>query len=200
MGLCGRPTQAGGQCQWPAETCPHHSARGRALARARARAFAAKPEAETGAGRERPPLTPPPAATFRRRDLRSLGWWAIGELIGGALEERTGTVLASLMRTLAALGPEPLATEEALREVELRGLLMQGLPPRTPGEWELAARLFSAEAVAEIARWRPSGEDHAGHDLEPLLLRDRAADEVEVAPVGEHEQRGLGDVGEGETD
>lgn len=61
------------------------------------------------------------------------------------------------MRVLATLGPEPLAEEESLREIELRGLLMNGIPPRTPDEWELAAKVFDDEALSEFRRWPVTG-------------------------------------------
>ena len=41
--------------------------------------------------------------------------------------------LTAVLRVLAGLGPEPRQEEDALAEVELRGLLMHGVPPRTPG-------------------------------------------------------------------
>ena len=62
---------------------------------------------------------------------------------------------------------------------------MNGEAPRDAEEWERAARVFDAEALAEFRRWehriRPLEggllEGDGGDRGEPLLLRDRAADE-----------------------
>ena len=73
------------------------------------------------------------------------------------LAAQRATVIASIIRTLTALGQEPLAADEALREVELRGRVMHGLPPRDPAEWEHAALVFSDDALDEFRRWEVGG-------------------------------------------
>jgi hypothetical protein len=98
-----------------------------------------------------------PPAAVEARDLRELGWWTIEHTISGDVEPRSGTVICTIMRVLAALGPEPFAEEESLREIELRGLLMNGIPPRTADEWELAARIFDDDAASEFRRWPVTG-------------------------------------------
>jgi len=94
-----------------------------------------------------------PPGALEARDLRELGWWTIEHTIRGDLTPNRGTVISTIMRVLAAMGPEPLAEEEMLREVELRGVLMNGIPPRTAEEWELAGRIFDDDALAEFRRW-----------------------------------------------
>ena len=122
---CGAPTKDGGRCHYDKGDCPWH--------------------------RDGRALKPPKAV--EDRDLRGLGWWTIEHTIRGDLVANRGTVISTIMRTLATMGPEPLAEEEALREVELRGRLMNGLPPATTEEWELATRIFDDEALAEFRRW-----------------------------------------------
>jgi hypothetical protein len=100
-------------------------------------------------------VKPPP--TVDARDLRELGWWTIEHTISGDLEPWGGTVISTIMRVLAALGPEPLAEEESVRELELRGLLMNGIPSRTVDEWELASRIFDDDALSEFRRWPVTG-------------------------------------------
>ncbi len=51
------------------------------------------------------------------------------------------------------MGPDEYDTEQMLREVELRGVLMNGIPPRNEAEWELAASIFDDDAIAEFKRW-----------------------------------------------
>jgi hypothetical protein len=96
-------------------------------------------------------LAPPSAVD--ERDLHGLGWWVIKNAITGELTTPQGTVVANVMRVIAGLGPEPLAEEEALRNVELSGRIMHGVPPRNEAEWERARRMFDDDAIAEFERW-----------------------------------------------
>ena len=132
---CGAPTRAGSACRFPADQCPHE-------AHARAR--------EELPGPERP-LSP--AGVIRGRDLRALGWWLIEEALAGRITPPTVSAVNRMMHTLLQLGPAPEAEELALQEVALRGLLMHGVPPRTPEEWTRAAEIFDDEALAEFRRW-----------------------------------------------
>jgi hypothetical protein len=64
---------------------------------------------------------------------------------------------ARYMRGILAfknLGLEPYDEKEALREVELRGRLMHGQPPRDPEEWAFARERFDDNAMAEFERWQ----------------------------------------------
>ncbi|MEO9254327.1 MAG: hypothetical protein ABI305_02220 [Tepidiformaceae bacterium] len=174
--LCGAKTNRKTDCKWPAKECPHH-------------------QGGPSAGRDAPREAPPPAAdrlsqprlpgAIGEHDLRGLGWWVIGETLRQALDPRSGSVVVSVMRVLAALGPEPLAEEEALKEVELRGRVMNGQAPRDASEWERAERTFDEHALAEFRRWerplRPldelllEGDGGDGH--EPLFFGDGTAHE-----------------------
>lgn len=91
------------------------------------------------------------------RSVRQLAWWTIGALIEGTLEARDVTALCTLIRTLHTLGPEPEDQQAILAEVELRGVVMNGFPPRNDEEWALAERVFDADAIAEFHRWEAVG-------------------------------------------
>ena len=93
----------------------------------------------------------PPLAT--EHDVRALAWWLVEQTVKGTIEMNRASVLGTLLRTLAALGPAPADEDEALAEVELRGVLMNGMPPRDDEEWTLAARIFDDDALAEFRRW-----------------------------------------------
>ncbi len=189
--LCGAPTLAGGACRWPRDRCTFHGARQR---------------------RSRPPSPPPPPegatgdipAAIERRDVRELAWWLMEALIGG-WDHSPGNAssLTAVLRVLASMGPEPRAEEDALAEAELRGLIMHGVPPRTPTEWERAAAVFSPEALREIARWEgllATGEDDGllegeGRDaLQPFRLGDAAAEHLQVPGLVEDEDGVGGDA------
>ena len=87
----------------------------------------------------------------RSRDVRGLAWWVVEEVVRGGVAGREASALCSLIRVLASLGPGE-GEEGSLLEVELRGLVMNGLPPRSDAEWALAERVFGAEGVAELRR------------------------------------------------
>ena len=138
---CGAPTRGGSPCRYPAALCPHE-------AHARHR---------EGRVRRDPAPAPAPPATplraVRERDLRALGWWLIEQTLAGRVSPPEASAVNRMMHTLLQLGPDSEAGERALREVALRGLLMHGVPPRTPEEWNHAAELFDDEALAEFRRW-----------------------------------------------
>ena len=88
---------------------------------------------------------------MRSRDVRGLAWWVVEEVVRGGVGGREASALCSLVRVLAALGPGE-GEEGSLLEVELRGLVMNGLAPRSAAEWALAERVFGAEGVGELRR------------------------------------------------
>ena len=65
--------------------------------------------------------------------------------------------MCTLIRTLHALGPEPEDEDAVLAEIELRGVVMNGFPPRNEEEWALAAKVFDADAIREFHRWEAEG-------------------------------------------
>ena len=97
----------------------------------------------------------PPA--IQGRDLRALSWWLIEEVVAGRMVAPAGGLVASVMRILITLGPEPLSKESALREAALIGRVMGGQPPRDAEEWALAESLFAPVALAEFRRWEARG-------------------------------------------
>ena len=129
--LCNAPTKDGRRCHFPKSECPWHQED--------------RPESDELA------LQSP--AAIDGRDLRELGWWTIEHTIRGDLAPNRGSVISTIMRTLVGMGPAPLDEDEILREVELRGILMNGIPPRNDEQWELAAKIFDEEALSEFRRW-----------------------------------------------
>ena len=116
--------------------------------------------------------------TIEKRDIHALAWWALGGLTTGELDERTGSVIASLLRVVLAAGEAGLTDdEEARREVELRGLLMHGIPPRNDEEWERLKQSFSPEAVEEVRRWRSLLVADRLDGVDPGLFGDEGAGE-----------------------
>lgn len=142
---CNAPTKAGGRCRWPKATCTFH---GPAATRKPARS---QPQPAPAPADDDGPFEAP--AALLDRDLRGLGWWLVGEVLTGRLDVRKGSVAAAIMRILHAAGPDPLADEDALAIVALRGLVMHGQPPRDEEEWSLAETAFDEDALAELRRW-----------------------------------------------
>lgn len=166
----------GGPCPWPVDRCPVE-----AHARWRRGHREADPPARPAPLGPAPTPGPEPPG-LQERDLRTLAWWLIAGILRGDADARQASVVVSLMRTLAALGPAGPGEEEALREVELRGRLMHGLPPRNEEEWARAGAAFTPDALAEFRRWAEELllESDGRDRLEPLYLRERGAGHVHV--------------------
>lgn len=118
-------------------------------------------------------------------ELRAFGWWVIRGLLGGAIGERKGAVLVSAARLVAGLGPDGDALDEALAATVLRGRVMHGLPPEDEAQWELAASLFTPDALAELRSWDTSVEADLVDDREPLPLLDSTALHRDLPLVGD---------------
>jgi hypothetical protein len=105
----------------------------------------------SGLSRQREEIDPPKA--LGEHSVRGTGWWLAEQLISDAITPTRANALARLLRALSQLGPEPLEEEAALRQVELRGRIMHGRPPRDEEEWELARQTFRLEAFLEVKDW-----------------------------------------------
>lgn len=168
MTKCGAPTQQGTACRWDSEKCRHHQGW-----RDGPRADAGERTSDTTTASAE--LRPAPDA-IEKRDIHGLAWWALRGLTTTELDARTGSVIASLLRVVLAAGEAGLTDdEEARREVELRGLLMHGIPPRNDEEWERLEQSFSPEAVEEVRRWRKLLVADRLDGVDPGLFGDEAA-------------------------
>lgn len=134
-------------------------------------------------------LSPPPIPdAIRARDPLALQWWVIQQVIEGTIQPNQASAIATVVRTLANLPPAAADEAEALAAIALRGQLMHGIPPRSAAQWELAARLFDDDALAEFRRWSLLEDD--GADVrEEFGVRDLIAHEREVAAVVHDEDR-----------
>ncbi len=104
-------------------------------------------------GRARnPEFTEIPEA-IARHNVRKSVWWLTEQLVLGTISSSRALALSRLLHTAAQMGPDEMDEEQILREVELRGVLMNGIPPRNEAEWELAASIFDDDAIAEFKRW-----------------------------------------------
>ena len=175
---CRVTTLAGRPCGWEAAKCPVPSHRTQRAARPGA---APPPSAESSTAATSPIASAEPPLHVGARDLTGLGWWLVERVILGAVSTAEAAVLASVMRVLAGLGPGEMDRDSALREAQLRGLVMHGIPPRNQEEWELAEAVFDEEALAEFHRWETLLETHADDRREPLLFRHRAGHEADPA-------------------
>jgi hypothetical protein len=182
--VCSGRTQDGEPCGWTSGPCPHHGADGkRRTARRKPPTNVIEPEPVSVAP-PRQSLGLPGAVV--QHDLRQLGWWLIGETLLENVDVRSASVVVTAMRVISALGPEPMAEEDALKEVELRGRIMNGQPPRNAEEWARAERVFDGDAIAEFRRWEARGkprpellrlEGDRDDRSQPLVFGDGAADE-----------------------
>jgi len=138
-GACLLPAPSGRPCGYPADCCPFHPPV------PRPEPVIEAPELEEPAHRS---LLPP-----EEPDMRYVARDAVERVLDG---RASPIQVARLLRTLAqlhAMGPAPMAQHYALKQVELRGRIMHGQPPRNEQEWELARFIFDDDAIAEFERW-----------------------------------------------
>lgn len=164
---CGsQATKSKAPCGYALENCPYDGHARDSSAPDRHGLKARQPERDAAVGAVHPNSIrePDPGAPERampeavaERDLRDLAWWTAGALIDGTMEARDVSAMCTLIRTLHALGPEPEDQEAVLKEIELRGVVMNGFPPRNEEEWALAEQVFDADAIAEFHRWEATG-------------------------------------------
>ena len=145
---CGAKIATGGACRHPRGKCSQHP----------------QPVVPAGAGLPSE-VGPPPA---RSRDVRDVAWRAVEAVMDDPAARSMGG-LASMLRLIHSTDDGDADAERALREVELRGRLMNGLPPRDAAQWALARDSFSEEALAEFARWEALGEGNGADGGDPLL-------------------------------
>lgn len=88
--------------------------------------------AAAGPRRRRPPS---------ERDPLAAAWRVIDALWREECEPQRAQAIIAALRLVFAAGQAPLERDRALREAELLGLLMHGLPPRDDAERALAEEL-----------------------------------------------------------
>lgn len=167
MEPCGAPTASGRPCRWKQDQCP--VATHRRWHEGQKRQRESPPFAGPSPGAATLAVPPPVQA----RDIPGVAWWALEQLAAGGLEARDGGVYSTLLRVLLACAPEDPGGGQLLAEIELRGRLMHGLPPATPGQLELLESRFSDEAAAEVQRWTRLLEADALDVVDPAIFRDR---------------------------
>lgn len=132
--LCNSPTSTGHTCGYPPNACPLHI-----------RVWPA-----TAPGEQ-------PLEKFDRNTLKPIAESVITKLTGGAI---TPLEAIRWLRALRNFHDLPISQEdedEVLAEIELRGVVMNGFPPRNDEEWALAAKVFDADAIREFRRWEEVG-------------------------------------------
>ena len=112
--ICGQLTKSGKPCRFARGECKWHR----------------RAEREPRPAVEAAVVTP----AFEGHDARGLAWWTVDSLLRGELPASNASVIASLLRVIAGLGPDPVSEEEALAETAFRGRIMHGLPPRDAAE------------------------------------------------------------------
>ncbi len=138
MNHCGQPTHSDLPCRYPADRCPVHASR---------------PQLD----REKEPA-------FDARDPHALGRFAVERAASSSANPLQTARFMRAVTQLHGLGEAPMDYELALRETSLRGLIMNGEPPRNAEEWELARSIFAPDAIEEFEHW-----DRMHKALEPNL-------------------------------
>lgn len=84
-------------------------------------------------------------------DLHAVAWSLLSEAV--VEETKNASLISTLVRVLASLGPAPADDESVLRQIVLHGKAMWGIAPGTDNEWELAGQLFDDEALDMFRHW-----------------------------------------------
>jgi hypothetical protein len=163
MQTCGRPTKAGNPCGWREDPCEWHgpwperpaAAEKRAPLKRAGRAPAPPITQESQAPVEPADgdVAPSPPDAIASRNLYELGWWAAGALAAKTLDAARASALATMIRTLHALGEAPESDQQRWGRIALEARLANGLAPGDEAGWELAERVLDPETLAEIRQW-----------------------------------------------
>lgn len=135
---CGKPTVDGHPCRWHTPPCPHHPGDSPAVVRV----------ARSTASPKRTPPAPDIRDAIESHNLHAVAWGLLGREV--VSEQPNASLVSTLIRVLASLGPAPLDDERALAEAALRGVLMNGLAPRNADEWALAEEIFDEPTLADL--------------------------------------------------
>jgi len=135
--FCNTTSPSGNPCAHPKAACPLHT-----------------PESASVE-----PLAPgdEPQAAKPMRDPRLLGQLAVERVFEENASPLQAARLIRTLRTLHAMGNLPEDEDRILAEVELRGVVMNGFPPRNEKEWALAREVFDDDAIREFHRWEETG-------------------------------------------
>jgi hypothetical protein len=133
IALCSLRTETGPACGYPPGACPIHT-------RDSVPAPATSQEEQ-------------PDEKFNHESLRPIAESVITRLNGGTLKPLDAIRWLRALHTFYQLPVPALDEQEAWKEVELRGLIMHGQPPRNPEEWARAELVFDDEALAMFHDW-----------------------------------------------
>jgi len=132
--LCNSPTSTGHTCGYPPNACPLHI-----------RVWPSTAPAE------------PPLEKFDRNSLKPIAESVLTKLTDGAITPLEAIRWFRAIRNFHELPISQEDENEVLAEVELRGVVMNGFPPRNDEEWALAEKVFDADAIREFHRWEEVG-------------------------------------------
>ena len=136
--FCNITTFSGKACAHPGDACPIHTQLPDA---------APAPPAED--------LEPKVTRTFK--DPRLLGQIVVERVLDESASPIQAARLIRTLRALHSMGNTPEDEDAVLAEIELRGVVMNGFPPRNEEEWDLARKVFDADAITEFHRWEAEG-------------------------------------------
>jgi hypothetical protein len=156
MTHCNQPTHSGEPCRYPIERCPRHA--------------------------RRPETAPNQPDHADARDPHAIGRLAVEHAATSSANPLQTARLMRAVTQLHAMGQAPVDEELALREIAMRGRIMNGQPPRDDEEWALAAQVFNEEALLEFHRWEARAGGQCPHRFFPAGYGTPAADAFDHEP------------------
>lgn len=149
---CGKPKKDGRPCGWHTPPCPHHPEGGDSLT------FAPNSAPTGRRTRDSTGL----ALAIEQHDLHRVAWALLAEAV--VEENRNASLISTLIRVLASLGPAQDDEDAVLKEVVLRGRLMTGIAPATDDEWARAQQVFDDATLSQFRRWEAEVADLLKND------------------------------------
>ena len=137
--LCGSPTPSGFSCGYPPNQCPLHIR-------------------DLTASDTAPAAEEPEPGEVDTAMLAKFAASVVVRLSRGKLSPLDAMRALRALATFTKLPGPPEDEDEILAEVELRGVVMNGFPPRNEEEWQLARKVFDADAIEEFERWEREGK------------------------------------------
>jgi hypothetical protein len=94
-----------------------------------------------------------PAPPRSELNLRVLAQDAIERVFDGAASPLQAARLVRALRSFQTVELDPYDEQQALKRIEVSGRAMNGMPPGSPEQWDLARQMYDDDSLREFIRW-----------------------------------------------
>lgn len=140
-------------CNYPANTCLRHGPPAASIA-------SSTESPEAAPERSLRELTGQPATGADGRPLQfnpvRFAQDALKGILYGRTRPEVGLRIIRALESLHRIGPTEDDRSEQLHEMAVIGSIMNGIPPTTTRDWEIAKRIYEPGMIEQMRRWVPS--------------------------------------------